>query len=208
MSRHDGDPVPHEHQFYRTTLKGLYSLDLNACGTFSYKNRSGYRNLDDVRQKMAQEAGLILDEQNKTYRLPLEERANRISALFKGMALLEGGAKQALHYTDVSPVVTLQAVTRGGNNLFGHVIIANSKGQPQIHLDALREALKVHKDDLLSEVYVGWVTGYLDDERAKLDAFADSEEGRQYRLQISHPREAFQCLAEDLKKPENASWLE
>ena len=34
MSRHDGDPVPHEHQFYRTTLKGLLSLDLRACGTF------------------------------------------------------------------------------------------------------------------------------------------------------------------------------
>nr|WP_322494893.1 hypothetical protein [Chloroflexus sp.] len=28
MSRHEGNPVPHEHQFYRTTLKGLFSLDL------------------------------------------------------------------------------------------------------------------------------------------------------------------------------------
>ena len=30
MSRHEGDPVPHEHQFYRTTLKGLLSLDLHS----------------------------------------------------------------------------------------------------------------------------------------------------------------------------------
>src|SRR5262249_37406262 len=41
MSRHDGDPVPHEHQFYRTVLKGLLSLDLHAAGTFSYRNRTG-----------------------------------------------------------------------------------------------------------------------------------------------------------------------
>ena len=30
MSRHEGDPVPFEHQFYRTTLKGLFSLDLHS----------------------------------------------------------------------------------------------------------------------------------------------------------------------------------
>ncbi len=49
MSRHEGDPVPHEHQFYRTTLKGLFSLDLGASGTFSYRKKTGYRNLDDER---------------------------------------------------------------------------------------------------------------------------------------------------------------
>jgi CRISPR-associated protein Cst2 len=52
MSRHEGNPVPHEHQFYRTTLKGLFSLDLWACGTFSYRNRTGFRNLDDERVRL------------------------------------------------------------------------------------------------------------------------------------------------------------
>src|SRR6185312_5073869 len=37
MSRHEGNPVPHEHQFYRATLRGLFSLDLHASGTFSYR---------------------------------------------------------------------------------------------------------------------------------------------------------------------------
>jgi CRISPR-associated protein Cst2 len=49
MSRHEGDPVPHEHQFCRTTLRGLFSLDLHASGTFSYRQRTGYRNLDETR---------------------------------------------------------------------------------------------------------------------------------------------------------------
>jgi CRISPR-associated protein Cst2 len=41
MSRHEGDPVPYEHQFYRATLQGLFSLDLHCVGTFSYRNQSG-----------------------------------------------------------------------------------------------------------------------------------------------------------------------
>src|SRR6266496_6462650 len=55
MSRHEGNPVPHEHQFYRATLKGLFSLDLSACGTFSYRNKTGFRNLDDIRTRLMQD---------------------------------------------------------------------------------------------------------------------------------------------------------
>ena len=57
MSRHEGDPVPHEHQFYRTTLKGIFSLDLNAAGTFTYKLKTGYKNLDRIRKEKAEKQG-------------------------------------------------------------------------------------------------------------------------------------------------------
>jgi len=211
MSRHEGDPVPHEHQFYRTTLKGLFSLDLHASGTFSYLNRTGFRNLDDVRTKLAEERGLTHLPADKAYRLPQSERIRRVSALFEGLAHLEGGAKQTLHYTDVAPALTIFAVTKGGNNIFGHVVGATGRGLPTLKVDALQEALTVFADDLLSAVYVGWVKGYLDDERAKFEAaladdgllaaFAD-------RFRISHPREAFQALVADLRDPQNAHWLD
>lgn len=211
MSRHEGDPVPHEHQFYRTTLKGLFSLDLHASGTFSYRQKTGFRNLDDVRIKLAEENGLEPVEDDKSYRLPLDERVQRISALFEGLAHLEGGAKQALHYTDVAPALVILAVTKGGNHIFGHVIGATGRGLPEIKIDALKEALTIFEDDILSAVYVGWVKGYLDDERAKFEAalggegqlaiFAD-------KVQLSHPRQAFQALVADLQKPENAHWLD
>src|SRR5581483_10409220 len=99
MARHEGDPVPHEHQFYRTTLKGLFSLNLKQCGVFSYKTKTGYSNLDDVRIAKAKEKDLQADENAKVYRLPNDERLARVTALFEGMARLEGGAKQTLHYT-------------------------------------------------------------------------------------------------------------
>ncbi len=206
MSRHEGDPVPHEHQFYRTTLKGLLSLDLHASGTFSYRQKTGYRNLDDVRKEQAQQHGLVHVEADKSYRLPVEERVRRISTLFEGLAQLEGGAKQTLHYTDVAPALVIMAVTKGGNHIFGHVIGANSRGLPELKLDALREALTVFQEEILSDVYVGWVKGYLDDERAKLEAFAATEEGK--RIKISHPREAFQAVAQALREEQNRSWLD
>lgn len=211
MSRHEGDPVPHEHQFYRTTLKGLFSLDLNAAGTFSYRQKTGSRNLDDVRIERAKEKQLEHLEDQKAYRLPATERIERVSALFEGLARLEGGAKQALHYTDVAPPWTIQAVTKGGNHIFGHVVGATSRGLPTIKVEALAETLRVfsrENDELLSRVYVGWTRGYLDGERENfvralndgpLTEFAED-------IELMHPREAFAALSADLGQDE--VWLE
>ncbi|MEW6193438.1 MAG: type I-B CRISPR-associated protein Cas7/Cst2/DevR [Bacillota bacterium] len=207
MSRHEGDPVPHEHQFYRATLKGLFSLDLRASGTFWYRQKTGFRNLDDVRIEEAKSAGLYHLEGEKAYRLPLDERIRRVATLFEGMAILDGGAKQTLHYTDVAPPLVIMAVTRGGNHLFGYVVGANSKGLPELKLEALKEVLGVLRDEILSDIYVGWVRGYLDEERAKLEEFAKTSEGS--RVKISHPRDAFKALIEALKDTEKAaSWME
>jgi len=211
MTRFDDHPIPYSSQFYRATLKGLFSLDLYASGTFSYRNKTGFRNLDNVRTELAEEKGLEHLEDEKSYRLPFDERVERVCALFEGLAHLEGGAKQALHYTDVAPALVILAVTKGGNHIFGHVIGATGRGLPEIKIDALKEALTVFRDDILSDVYVGWVQGYLDDERAKFEAglgdegqlaaFAD-------KVKLSHPRQAFQALVADLQKPENAHWLD
>ncbi|MBX6773447.1 MAG: type I-B CRISPR-associated protein Cas7/Cst2/DevR, partial [Chloroflexi bacterium] len=116
MSRHEGDPVPHEHQFYRTIFKGMFSLDLGRVGTFTYIKRSGFLNLDEVRVEKARERGLEHLEEEKAYRLPLQERIQRVTALLEGLGRLSGGAKQAIHYTDVAPVVLIGAVIQGANN--------------------------------------------------------------------------------------------
>ena len=207
MSRHEGDPVPHEHQFYRTTLQGLFSLDLHAAGTFTYADRTGYLNLDAPRKEQAQKEGLEHLEQEKAYRLPQAQRLQRVRALLEGLAHLSGGAKQALHYTDVTPDVLIMAVTRGGNHIFGHVL--GSQGErPVLNVPALAEALQVFAEDLLSDVYFGWVRGFLDAEREKLEQ-ALAEGGVlaswQGRVHILHPREACLKLVQALE--EHPGWL-
>ncbi len=204
MTRHEGDSVLFEHQFYRTTLQGLFSLDLHACGTFSYRNKAGYRNLDAIRTELAKQQGLEHLEEKKLYRLPLNERIRRIQGLFEGLALLEGGAKQAIHYTDVTPAFCILAVTRGGNHIFGHIVGAN-KGLPEIKLAALQEALTTMGDEILSPVYIGWVQGYLDEQRAQFEQFIQTFSGRP--LLVRHPRDAYREFLADLARSENVSWL-
>jgi CRISPR-associated protein Cst2 len=202
MARQEGNPVPHEHQFYRTTLKGLYSLALSQAGVFSYRQRTGFRHLDDERVNIAKAQGLEHDEAAKTFRLPREQRLARVTALFDGMAQLQGGAKQTLHYTDVAPAATIVAVTKGGNHIFGHVIGATTSGQPMLKVEALQEALRVFERELLSQVYIGWTTGYADAERLKAAQLAESDR----RLVLAHPRECLSRLVADLRA--NPGWLD
>lgn len=203
----EGYSVPYVHQFYRATLQGLISLDLHACGTFSYRNRAGYRHLNADGRERAEREGLILLAEEKAFRLPLEERVRRVQGLFEAMALLEGGAKQGLHYTDVTPVFCILAVTSGGNHLFGHIADSNDEGFPMIKHDALAEALTVQHGEILSDVYVGWVRGYRDPERTLFEEKFMKEFSAR-TIHLGHPRHAYQRLIEDLARPEHASWLD
>lgn len=204
MSRHEGHPVPYEHQLYHTTLKGLFSMDLHACGTFSYRNKSGYRNLDEVRTQQAKEKQLEHLEKEKAYRLPLEQRIQRVQGLFEGLALIEGGAKQALHYTDVAPSLCILAVTRGGNHIFGH-LIGTREGRPEIKQAVFQEALTTMSDEILSPIYVGWMRGYLDEQREQFEQEAVAYTN--HSVIVKHPRDAYRTFIADLAKPENAHWL-
>ncbi|MDI9591320.1 MAG: type I-B CRISPR-associated protein Cas7/Cst2/DevR [Acidobacteriota bacterium] len=205
MSRHEGNPVPYEHQFYRTHLKGLFSLDLHASGTFSYKDRTGFKNLDKIRTQAAQERGLEHLEDEKAYRLPLEERTRRVATLLRGIAALEGGANQALHYTDVSPAFILAAVTKGGNHPFLRCVQADAKGLPQVSIEALTEAVDVYADQLLSPLYVGWPQGYMDGSRQPFEEWRAANAG--LSLVVDHPRRVCEAMAEDICSAKNADWF-
>lgn len=209
MSRHEGNPVPHEHQFYRAALRGLFSLDLHACGTFSYRDKTGFRNLDEVRTRLAEERRLEHLEAEKAFRLSPQERMQRIRALFDGLARLEGGAKQTLHYTDVAPSLVILAVTRGGNHIFNYVVGANAQGKLEMNYEAWTETLRVFANEILSDIYVGWTQGYLDDVRSDFMRFVQEHNttgGR--RILIAHPREVFTAFGNALAEPSNAAtWL-
>jgi CRISPR-associated protein Cst2 len=218
MARQEEYPVIFRHQFYRATLFGLFSLDLERCGTFTYINRSGYRNLDEKRIQEAKEIDDIEDlKEQKAYRLPLSQRVERITTFLESLTCIEGGAKQGLHYTDTTPDLLLMAITRGGNNLFGHVM-TTIKGKPVLNLVAFEEALRVHQDQLLSPIYLGWTRGFLDDQRDRLDASLQgisqppwlvSLKDYAASIQINHPRLVMQDMIKTFAEPQNQrSWLD
>jgi CRISPR-associated protein Cst2 len=209
MARQNGDPVPHEHQFYRTTLQGLFSVNLSTAGTFFNGGRTGYRNLDDNRVKLAEEKNLtsVTLHGQPAFRLPQSERAQRVATLVRAFGDLEGGAKLSLHYTDVTPSLIIAAVIRGGNHPFSHVIRADSQGRPEVVLEALKEVLRVYKDQILSDVFIGWPKGYLDEQRLEVESLTDDDRS-QINVHWGHPREVMAALASELEKTDNGSWYD
>jgi len=215
MSRHEGDAVPHAHQFYRTVLKGMFSLDLHAAGTFSYVERTGYLNLDDIRKKEAEAAGLQHLVAEKSYRLDEESRRTRVASLLEGLSTMSGGAKQTLHYTDVTPAIVLAVVTKGGNNPLQYIIGPDKKdGSPTVNLSALAQTIEAWHDQFESPLYVGWVEGFHDDQREYLaNALAGKNESAvslpklPKGFEMGHPRLILQRIAEDFRNSNNNAWL-
>ena len=204
----EGDPVPHSHQFYRAVFKGQLSLDLGRAGLFTYTGKAGNQNLDEVRRQMAQEAGLEHLEGQKAYRLSREERIERVAPLIRGLAELRGGAKQALHYTDVTPAAVLLVVTKGGNNPLQYVVGAGEQGQPRVNTDALKETVRAWQDTFLSPIYVGWTAGFHDAEREKLRAALKDLEAEGVDFVLEHPRTVLGRVADDLRGDAGAQWLD
>jgi CRISPR-associated protein Cst2 len=208
MARHEGDPVPHEHQFYRAVMKGMVSLDLHAVGTFSYAQRTGYLNLDEVRVEAAKKANLEHLEKEKSFRLSEEARRTRIAALLEGLAIISGGAKQTLHYTDITPAIVLAMVTKGGNNPLQYVIGADKYGVPEVKGRALRQMIAVWSDQIESPLYIGWVEGFCDEQRETLVKTLSGEDMPKLPkgFEVTHPRQIMQTIATDIKNSTN-EWL-
>ena len=205
MSRQEGDPAPFEHQFYRATFQGLLSLDLANAGTFYYSRRAGFQNLDSIRKKQAEETPNIIDLKDKlAYRLPSEERLKRVRRLIEAIPLVQGGAKQTMHYTDTTPVVTVAAVTKYGSHPFNYLFDERG-GQVVFNADAFVTTLRdlVNHGHLLSRVYIGWKPGYAPEQYDKLAALPDQV--REWLL-VGTPLEAFTALSEDLTA--NPGWLD
>lgn len=194
MARGEGFPVLHGHEFYRATLAGAFSLDLRMVGTFTSQSRTGYLNLSKQQREQAKAQSLeeVQIGDHVALRLPMEERLRRVQALLYALGRLTGGAKQTLHYTDVSPAFVMMAVLRGGNNPFNFLLAPTP--EPSLHAGALDEALTIYADEYLSPVYVGMRQGFADGSRELLESRG---------LNVLHPRQAFDQLMQDLR-PE---WL-
>ena len=162
MARHEGDPVPFAHEFYRASMLGMMSIDLRMCGRFYHISRTGYKHLDSIRIELAKKNNLNEYDNSKAFELPVEERAQRVAMFLNAFANLSGGAKSSIHYTDIAPRFLFVAVGSGGNHFFPTIVGPDSKNRPHINLEAIKESISVFKESLQSKLYVGLTKGYLD----------------------------------------------
>lgn len=160
MSRHEGDPVPYEHQFYSTVLKGIFSLDLTTLGRFEKSNKTGYQNISSDGLKLAEASGATIINDNIA-EMPVNIRQKRAIDTISVLPYLSGGANQTLHLTDVAPKLIILTVLQGGNHLFMNVV-QDKHGQATINMTALKEILSVFRKRLLAPVFIGRRAGFMD----------------------------------------------
>lgn len=169
MARHEGDPVPYEHEFYSTVLKGIFSLDVDSVGRFSMINKTGYKNITEEMKKEWEEAGAIVKDD--IVELSEKVRKKRITDTIAALSYISGGAKQTLHLTDVTPKFIVLAEINCGNHLFMNVA-GHEKGVPYLNLDALKEAIYDYKDSILTNIYIGKRKGFMDEIEEELFALS------------------------------------
>lgn len=180
MSRQDkGDPVPHEHQFYSTVMHGIFSLDLSSVGVFLENYKTGQRHLNEnllKKHKSSIEESKATKKDNAYY-LPKDVRAKRAKETISVLPFISGGAKSALHLTDVTPKLLVMTILNSGNHIFMN-LAKDDNGKPAFNIKALEQVLTDYTDYLATDVYIARREGFMDDINESLTTLNGKEFGK------------------------------
>ncbi len=193
----EGDPVPYEHQFYSCVLQGIFSLDLNAVGTFSDINRTGYKNIAASYVSKIQDAGGTQVGENPTWTLPKEIRVRRCQQTLEALPVLSGGAKLTSHLTDVTPKLIILSVLDGGNHPFMNLMVERN-GIGELSIEALLEVIDDYADRFCDAIYIGRRSGFMDELDEKLNDLA-SGDNLPCEIVYDSPNQVINQLAQKLE---------
>lgn len=194
MARHEGDPVPYEHQFYSSVFKGIFSLDLNAIGTFWNVNKTGYKNITDSYISTIVEAGGQQADENSPWILPQDIRVQRSRQTLEALPVLSGGAKLTTHLTDVTPKLIILSVLNGGNHPFMNLMVERD-GKGELNIAALRQVMTDYDSRFLDSIYIGRREGFMDELDESLRQLSEVDS-----VVYDSPNQVVAQLAEKLSK--------
>lgn len=160
----EGTPVPYSTVFYNTNLQAIFGLDLTRTGVF--RNVGDRIELREELIKPGIESGRIKERENDIYELSDNKIAKkRAGELLHSLSVLRGGAKQAAFAADISPKVMIFAGLDCGNLIFNNIFEDNpnqsSSDGPIIKIETLKEIVSDYEDRLVTPVYIGIRSGYL-----------------------------------------------
>ncbi len=186
MSRQDGNPAPFSREEYSAVLKGMFSIDLNAVGTFSDYNRSGYKNISDEVRQEAQEKHLeTIDDPFGTgtlLRLPLETRIKRATESVLALKNISGGALQTTNLADVTPKFIVLATTKTGNHPFSHIAKADDMYgySAMLNVKGIKEVIEDYKSTFKGKIFIGKRSGFFDEYEEGLKKLSEGNENIEY----------------------------
>ncbi len=168
-------PLPYSTRFYNTHLQGVFCLDYGRLGVFwnlgdrieleEARRFLEERRVEDVTTHEAYTSLSQNGRMGRVYRLVNRPglRKERARALFKALAVLRGGAKQAQFGTDIAPKVLILAGLICGNPIFNHLFKDDAEG-PVLKIEGLKEVIGDYADRIATPVLIGVRSGYLKNE--------------------------------------------
>jgi len=227
-------PLPYTTRFYNTNLQAVFCLDYSRLGVFwnvgdrieleGSKARKFLedRKIEEVTNEEAYKAFTQEGRIGRVYRLVEvgTKRKARASELFKALAVLRGGAKQAQFGTDTAPKALIIAGLKCGNPIFNHLFTDGGDG-PEFKVETFKQVVGDYADRIVTPVLVGLRAGYIKNEAevGKLDgwwqvnrdkrgaASCDTatlggpspekhKEGASVEIRVLTPIEAARCMGE------------
>ena len=191
------DIIPYESEHYTTYLQGVFTISLADVGCFTVGE------MYDIPEEVvtSYRDSLMQDRNdNRVYRLPLQQRIKRVHDVIKALARLRGGARLARNLSDVTPVVVLVGFLDSGNAPFQRLFEPDENNERvRLNLTRLRSVLSDYKDRLLAKsgasLYFGYLPTVLANEDEVLDAFRS--EAFQNILTVSGtPKDALEAAAQ------------
>lgn len=189
-------PVPHAHNFYRTLMLNPMCLVLSDIGKFNATRVSGQYNMSLEAMRRAVAEGKLTEVRKGVATLSPEARAIRAATLVRTLGIVDGGAKQNLHYTDIRPRVMIMSAINGAANPFQYVL--KLEGQElKVDRAALAETLSVYAGEFQLPLGIGWVTGFQDSARAEFEEVLNAS-GVAYIM--GHPKQISEQMAEMISR--------
>jgi len=210
-------PLPYTTRFYNAHLQAIFCLNYERLGLYwnlgdrvELEERKAREFLKDSKIKdiTAEEPYKTLSGDGsigKVYRISdsvKPSRKERAWALFKALAVLRGGAKQAQFGTDVSPKVLILAGLSCGNPILNHLFKDTPEG-PVLNVATLKEIAKDYADRIVTPILIGVRSGYLknEDEVKVLNGTSvEAKDGvsKKVEILVMTPIEASQKIGEYL----------
>ena len=161
----EGTPLPYSTEFYSTHLEGFFNLEYYRLGV--YDNLGSHVELTEnfVKQYKDQLDHETIYKKHDRYTLKEAEkiRKERAAGLLKGLSHLRGGAKLAAFGADVSPKALVLAGMECANPAFNDLFDGSGE-KPALKIETLKEVIKDYKPKLATPVYIGFRSGYLENE--------------------------------------------
>lgn len=197
----EGDPVPYEHQFYSTVLKGIFSLDIDSVGRFGEVAKTGYKNLDEAYLKKDEIKQSIKDagaeSDNGTWYIPKDERVKRAKETLLALNYIYSTTKGTGHLTDVTPKFVVLAMVNGGNHIFMN--ITSEDIDKPINIESLKQVVLDYNDIIDSDIFIGRQNGFLDYLSDELETLKNDVSEKR-TVHISSPKKAIDNFVNTIHK--------